>query len=132
MKKSISKLILVTLCVLFFSTQCDDELPPVTKEFQLEELNSLKTEIENLSSTSICGDTFECKFIAFGSKPCGGPWSYLLYSTSINTERLENLVEEFNEKEANFNKKWGIASDCSFVTPPSSVACENKTCIPVY
>ncbi len=132
MKKSISKTILISFCLLLFSIQCDDDLPPITQEFQQEELNLLKAEIENLANTSICNDNYECKFIAFGSKPCGGPWDYLAYSTSIDTEQLEMLVENYNQKEDLFNKKWNIASDCSFVTPPTSITCENNTCVPVY
>jgi len=132
MKKSISKFILVPLCLLLFSTQCEDDIPLLTQENEQQELAALKAEIENLASTSVCGDTFECKFIAFGSKPCGGPWSYLVYSTSIDTEELENMVEGYNRKEAIYNAKWGIASDCAVNNPPVSLICENNACVAVY
>lgn len=132
MKKSISKFILAPLCLLLlFSTQCEDDITPPTQEDELQELIDLKTEIENFASTSICDDTFECKFIAFGSKPCGGPWSYLVYSTSIDTNRLESLVEGYNQKESIYNTKWNIASDCALVNPPTSVTCENNICVAV-
>jgi len=32
MKKSLSKFILVPLCLLLFSTQCEEDIPPITKE----------------------------------------------------------------------------------------------------
>ena len=132
MKKSILKIILVPLCLFLFSTQCEDDIPLRTQETEQLELAALKTDIENLASTSICGDTFECKFIAFGSKPCGGSWSYLVYSTSIDTEDFENRVEGYNRKEALYNTDWGIASDCAIANPPISVICENDTCVAVY
>ena len=132
MKKSISKFILAPLCFLLFSAQCEDDMAPPTQESEQQELASLKAEIENLTNTSVCGDSFECKDIAFGSKPCGGPWEYLIYSTSINIEQLETKVQDYNEKEAAFNIKWGIASDCSFVLAPTSINCENNMCVAVY
>lgn len=132
MKKSISTFFLVPLCLLLFSTQCEDDIPPRTQESEQQELDALKTDIENFANTSICGDAFECKFIAFGNKPCGGPWDYLVYSTSIDTEQLENMIEGYNRKEDLYNTDWNVASDCSVVTPPTSVDCENNTCVPVY
>lgn len=132
MKKLISKFILVLLFLLLFSTQCEDDIPPFTQETEQQELAALKTEIENLANTSFCGDAFECKFIAFGSKPCGGPWGYLVYSTSIDTEELENRVERYNREEAIYNTEWGITSDCAVNNPPESMNCENNACVAVY
>lgn len=131
MKKSIFKIILVPLCLFLFSTQCDEDTGLTQKDEQ-QQLTVLKTAIEDLASTSICGDTFECKFIGFGSKPCGGPWSYLVYSTSIDTEQLESMVEDYNIKEALYNTDWNIVSDCAIANPPTIVNCENNTCVAVY
>lgn len=132
MNKSIFKYFLAPLCVLLFSTQCEDDIAPFNQEVEQQELTTLKAEIENLATTAICDDTFECKFIAFGAKPCGGPWGYLVYSTSIDTELLESLVEGYNRKEAIYNTTWNVVSDCAFATPPESVTCENNTCVAVY
>jgi hypothetical protein len=132
MKESILKIILVSLCLLLLSTQCEDDIPPDTQENEQQELAALKAEIENLASVSICSDTFECEFIGFGSKPCGGYWSYLVYTTSIDTEQLESMVEAYNRKEALYNANWNIVSDCAIANPPSSVTCENNTCLAVY
>ena len=117
---------------MLFSTQCEDDIPPFTQETEQQELAALKTEIENLANTSFCGDAFECKFIAFGSKPCGGPWGYLVYSTSSDTEELENRVERYNREEAIYNTEWGITSDCAVNNPPVSMNCENNACVAVY
>ncbi|XMO87801.1 hypothetical protein AAFN75_05815 [Algibacter sp. AS12] len=131
MKKPFSILVLVTFCLLLLSTQCDEDnsLSQIDEELQLDDL---KSEIEDLANASTCGDGFECKYIAFGSKPCGGTWNYLIYSTSVDTEALEELVKNYNRKESLYNEVWGIMSDCAVVTPPTSVSCENNACVAVY
>jgi hypothetical protein len=111
--------------------QCEDD-NELTQEEERIELNTLKSEIENLANTSVCNDTSACKFIALGSKLCGGPWGYLVYSTSVDADKLERLVETYNQKETDFNTKWGIASDCAIANPPTNVICENNTCVAVY
>ncbi|MFD0990643.1 hypothetical protein ACFQ1R_11085 [Mariniflexile jejuense] len=118
-------------CLFLMAFQCEDDTI-ATQESEQEALNISKKAIEDLAATSICNENTTCKYIALGSKPCGGPWSYLVYSTSINVEKLENMVETYNKKESDFNKKWGAISDCMFVTPPTSIKCENNTCIVIY
>ncbi|OYX28229.1 MAG: hypothetical protein B7Z06_02130 [Flavobacteriales bacterium 32-35-8] len=122
---------LLLICLAFTAFKCDDDAP-VGFEEDKQELISLQKTIQDLADTSVCNETTECKFLAFGSKPCGGPWSYLIYSTSIDVEKLEMLVETYNQKQADFNTKYGIISDCSAVMPPTSLTCENNTCVPVY
>ena len=118
------------LSSLLFSTQCDED-KPVTFEDDQADLIAFKTEIKNLVSTSICSDDFECQYIAFNSKPCGSAWEYLIYSTSINNDKLEAMVESYNAQEKDFNERWGIASDCAVVLPPTSISCENNICVAV-
>lgn len=120
------------LCLSLMSTQCEEEKASSTQADEEKELLELKTQSEALASKSTCNENTTCKFIAFGSKPCGGPWSYLIYSTSIDTQTLEDLVENYNKKEAEFNKKWGMTSDCAVVNPPSSIKCENNICVAKY
>ena len=55
-----------------------------TKEKEEAHILELKNEIEKMAATSICNEGVVCKYVAFGSKPCGGPWSYLVYNTSID------------------------------------------------
>jgi hypothetical protein len=122
---------LLAICLLFMAFQCEDDVN-LTKEEEQQELVALKQTIENLAETSVCNENTQCKFIAFGSKPCGGPWGYLIYSTSINVEELESMVADYNQKQADFNTKYSVISDCSAVMPPTSLTCENNTCIPIY
>ena len=132
MKKPFFASLLLLICFSLVAFQCDEEGSEPTFEEEQVELNNLKSEIEDLANTSVCNETSECKSIGLGSKPCGGPWSYLIYSTSIDTEQLAQMVANYNQLEAEFNTRWGMVSDCAIVNPPLSVNCENNTCVAVY
>ena len=54
--------------------------------------------------TSVCGEEYECRYIGVGSKPCGGPWEFLFYTTSIDTLELQSLVAAYNALEADYNE----------------------------
>lgn len=125
--KNISKSI-VLLTIVFGCTSTTE----LGKEDDLAELNSLKEEIELLVDTSICSENSGCDYIAFGSKACGGPKTYLVFSTSINVELLQQKVANYNALETSFNQKWGIISDCMYLLPPTKVECINGKCTAVY
>lgn len=119
--------------ILLFSMiiSCSSNSEP-TQDDEFLELNNLKSEIEQLVTTGNCTETNDCDYIAFGSKPCGGPWSYLIYSTSIDVELLLQKVEFYNNKEQAYNLKWSVISDCAFVLPPTTINCENGNCIAIF
>jgi len=131
MKSRFFIVLIFTLSSFLMAFQCEDDSKP-TMEDEQKTLIVGKKIIEDLAASSICNESAECKFIALGSKPCGGPWNYIMYSTSIDVNKLESLVEDYNNNEAAFNLKWGVISDCSFVLPPTSVICENNKCVAVY
>ena len=86
--------------------------------------------INQLSSDKSCDSDTQCKDIAFGAKPCGGPWSFLIYSIRQTDEsQLTNEVNQFNELQRRQNEKDGAVSDCSVVTPSFPV-CSNNQCVP--
>jgi hypothetical protein len=61
----------------------------------------------------------QCKLIPFGSKPCGGPWGYLVYSTLKTDEsRLKQLVSDFNQLQKKINEDGKILSDCTIAPQP--------------
>ncbi len=98
----------------------------------LQDLQDLGITIENQASSSVCSDVFECRYIPFGSKACGGPCPYLVYSTSIDTLELQTLVTNYNERENNYNSTRGAVSNCSVPIPPTKFTCEDNQCIPVF
>ncbi len=125
------KYLLKTIALMAIVLSCSNN-SETSKEEDLAELNLLNNEIEQLISAGTCSENSECDYIAFGRKACGGPQSYLVFSTSLNVELLKEKVTTYNEKEAVFNEKWGIFSDCSVVSPPNSVTCVQGKCIAIY
>jgi hypothetical protein len=131
MKKFLIYLALI-ITASSFIIACTLEDEPVTCSEMLQDLQSFKISIEDYAATSICSDEFECRYITFGSKPCGGPWLYLIYTTSIDTLELESLVNDYNERETIYNLNCEAVSDCSLPPQPTGFTCEDNLCIPVY
>ena len=104
-----------------------------TKEEDERELESLANKINDIIGDASCNDSTDCRAIDFGSKPCGGPWSYLVYSV-IDTDTIPLAVDVdlYNSMEVNYNEKWGINSDCMVVPPPSRLVCEDGHCAAEY
>jgi hypothetical protein len=125
--KNISKTIAL-LAIVFGCTNNTE----FSKEEDLAELNALHEEIELLVDSGACSENSNCDYIAFGSKACGGPKTYLVFSSSINVELLQQKVATYNALENSFNKRWGIISDCAYLLPPKSVECVNGKCTAVY
>lgn len=95
-----------------------------------EDLIHKQTLINNLVANKSCDRNQQCKEIAFGSKPCGGPWSFLIYSTRQTDEATVNSeVAEYNDLQRFQNQKDGAISDCSVALPTFPV-CSNNTCVP--
>ena len=66
-----------------------------------------------------CTDVSQCRLIAFGAKPCGGPWRFLLYSTATtDSVQLQVAVSNYNARETELNRVYHRTSDCSVVPRP--------------
>lgn len=121
--KHLTKLFLIVL--LFQSFQCnEDNATSIT----IEMLNEKKNEIKEYIASFPCDESIGCNSIAFGSKPCGGPWEYLVFSNAVDLTFLENEVELYNEMEHQFNTNTGATSDCAIVLPPTEIGCVNGVC----
>lgn len=97
-----------------------------------EELDELETQIREMIGEAPAEAEKYCKIVAFGSKPCGGPWSYLVYSsTHTNEARLNILVDKYNTMEDEYNRQHSIVSNC-VVEPKPEAELHNGRCIAVY
>lgn len=126
-------LLTATLIIFVFSCEeadgtpeCLDNASCISSE-QLAEnkLDSMKEVILTAAVIESCSESSECNFVGLGSKPCGGPWEYLIYSSNADVEMLLGLVENYNATEEQINAEFGRASDCSIALAPDSVFCEN-------
>ena len=93
----------------------------------LGKLKALYDKIVEYIGTPYC-DGGECRYIGVGSKPCGGPWGYLIYSTgTVNEDHLRILVDVHAAFENYMNFKYGYNSDCSVPNPPV-LECRDGIC----
>ena len=101
---------------LLLATGCDNGGSTLITEMQLE---ALEQEIKAMIEPPIASNLTQCRTIAFGAKGCGGPATYLIYSTARTDERrLRQLVNAYNRRAAERNERLGGISDCLFVSPP--------------
>lgn len=88
----------------------------------------ISAEVDDLIEDKSCNGADDCASIAWGSKPCGGPWSYLIYAPgNVDVPQLEQLVEEYNQIQEEVNQLTGAVSDCALVPEPE-VECADNVC----
>lgn len=114
---------------------CADKFQPTensegdggTVVFKMQELEQ---KIEDMLSSDSCQSDNECKYMALGEKACGGPKSYIYFSSRMDGSELPTLVAEYNEAEKKWNSENSVVSDCMYVMPPEALMCVDNKCVP--
>lgn len=119
---------LFAILLLFQSFQCEKDAEENKNNTLKLQLDQEKQEILDYIATFPCEESIGCDFIAFGSKPCGGPWEYLVFSNAVDLVYLSDKVKNYNELENQYNIQTNAISDCSLASPPSEVGCVNGVC----
>ncbi len=119
---------IIVLSILLQSFQCTDPNDS-SENITLEQLEIKNQEIQNYINSFSCSESVGCGFIAFGTKPCGGPWSYLLFSNSVDIVKLQEMVKNYNVINKQYNIQTNAISDCMYAMPPTEVKCVNGVCI---
>ena len=119
---------LVVLFLLLQSFQCEKPIVEKSKNRYITDLRNDKQAILDYIASFPCDTSTGCSFIAFGSKPCGGPWEYLAYSNTVDEVHLTEMVNAYNELEHSYNIEFEIFSDCAVVNPPQQVDCIDGIC----
>ncbi|GGG35754.1 hypothetical protein [Bizionia arctica] len=133
MKFYFTFLLIVSQVIFLAVFGCSENDEPVSCNDRQIFLAEQRDQIRAFAETSICSDDFECRYIGFGSKPCGGPWEYLIYSTTIDTLELTNWVNDFNNMEEIYNQEGcGGMSPCNIPPSPIDFECQDNKCIPIY
>jgi hypothetical protein len=106
--------------------------PPVAEETRdTASLADLRESIVRQVGTASCSSSTTCRTLPLGSKPCGGPRQYLVYSvTATDTTRLAADAARYTKAEAKKNQEGGRFSDCSILIEPG-VSCVSGRCQPV-
>ena len=118
---------IIVLFILLQSFQCTDPNDS-SENITSEQLEIKKQEIQNYINSFSCSESIGCGFISFGSKPCGGPYTYLLFPNSVNLTKLKEMVANYNEMNRLFNMQTEAVSDCMYQLPPTEVKCVNGVC----
>lgn len=119
---------LFALFLMMQSFTCAKEGDDDTNLKTSESLAVQKQEILVYINGFPCSPSIGCSSIAFGSKPCGGPWEYLIYSNAVNVVQLRTMVASYNAAEEAFNRQNGSVSDCMLVIAPPKLGCVNGKC----
>jgi hypothetical protein len=92
------------------------------------DLAKLRAEIDALIGAGRCMNLVQCRVAPLGSKPCGGPAEYLVYSW-ISTDKvaLETRIAEYNFLQEDLQRKDAAAGAC-VVTPEPVATCVNNRC----
>lgn len=84
--------------------------------------------IHALVGTPSCSADNECRTLALGARPCGGPEAYLAYSTAHTPEaELRALGDVYRAERRGANSRAGMMSDCRAWPDPGAV-CQAGVC----
>jgi hypothetical protein len=124
MKTLILKFIILGF-VLFISCAKETTLTPADEDQQLVQLAK---DIEEFAKNKACTGGDNCRTMAMGSKACGGPTSYIIYSLSKTDEKLlSEKIKQYTDFQKELNITYNRTSDCLFLSPPT-VDCLNGVC----
>jgi hypothetical protein len=84
--------------------------------------------IRSLAANTGCSDDSQCHSLPLGTRACGGPESYLAWSSAHTPQaEIEALGERYKEERRAANAASGMMSTCQFMPDPGAV-CRAGTC----
>jgi hypothetical protein len=84
--------------------------------------------IRALAATPSCSEDAQCHTLALGARACGGPESYLPWSSARTPQaEIQALGERYKEERRAANAASGAMSTCQFMPDPGAV-CRAGTC----
>lgn len=90
---------------------------------------SLLKKIQAAASDTSCEKDAQCQTIGVGSKACGGPERYLVWSSQYNEGgQLKELVQQYAEARRADDARNGTMSTCTVVSDPGSL-CSAGRCV---
>lgn len=107
---------------------CRPDNPAAAEGDTLDHLTAIGSEIAELIGAAACESDDQCRVIALGSKPCGGPAEYRVYSSlDTDTALLETRASEYTRLSVQYNRETKALSDCSMVLA-SMAHCASGQC----
>lgn len=85
-------------------------------------------QIKDLIGKAECSSDSQCQILPIGARPCGGPASYLAWSTAkTSSSEIQALADRFRAEQQERNARSGMVSDCRAIAPPAAV-CRAGSC----
>lgn len=116
---------LLSVTLLSLLLACSDASESLS---DADRLQDLKERIDKMIEDTSCSGDADCKFMAIGHKPCGGPASFIIYSSkAVDEGDLQVVVNEYSELQRKINEDTGAISNCAVETPPT-IGCRSGSC----
>lgn len=85
-------------------------------------------QIKGLIGKAECASDSQCQILPIGARPCGGPASYLAWSTArTSSSEIQALADRYRAEQQERNARSGMVSDCRAIAPPAA-ACRAGSC----
>lgn len=95
-----------------------------------KDVETLSRQLREAIGEPRCTASEQCKTMAVGHKACGGPETYVVWSTVVTDGgRLRALADAYTEARRKEGEQAGRVSDCALVTDPGA-RCEAQRCVP--
>lgn len=99
----------------------------IAESVSIDDIKTAKAELNTLITDKQCDTSTQCRISAVGSRACGGPSSFIVYSTkSASEKQVAALSDKITKLESNYNSQKGMMSICQHLTTPSTQCVENK------
>lgn len=123
-------LIVMVIAGLAVTAACNDE-DQLDEGADKASLAKMEAAIDTFIGEATCMDAGDCRSVAFGAKPCGGPWNYKIFSeTAVDTTELFALIDDYNQLNATLNARHGWMSDCAIAIRPG-IECLDGRCVAI-
>lgn len=118
--RKISSSVAVCITITGVFGACGPKTPDTSRPTaESQSLDSLRATVMRLIGEPVATSIAQCRLTSFGAKPCGGPRTYLVYSTeATDSTELARAVAMYTSEDARLNQELGRASDCRLVMPP--------------
>lgn len=121
--RQLSLILLLACAACNASRPIAPSVPPVTPA------RAPFAQIHALIGSAACTDAAQCKTLAIGASACGGPDSYLAYSTATTASGPLQALAMRHAKQRNAElMKSGEVSACQFIVDPGA-QCRAGTCV---
>lgn len=93
----------------------------------IADIKVAKAELNTLIASTQCDTSAQCKVVAVGSRACGGPSDFAVYSTKTsNAAAVFAQSKKITSLESSYNAQNDIMSICQHLTTPSTQCIKNK------